>query len=101
MDWGRHLFDLAQGLIAGIGGVIAALMRKEAHNPKEIAFAAMGAVFLGFIIAKMCRVGGFDEDVSTIITALSGWIGADRTTAIIETFVKARVGAIIRETEDE
>lgn len=95
----RHIADLAQAAVAGIGGIIAALLRKETTGVLHTILVGAGAMFLGFIVAKICRISGFDEDTSIILTALSGWIGANRTSTILENVLKNRLG--IKSAEDK
>lgn len=88
----KHIADAIQALMAGAGGIIAALLRKETHTWSETLIAGAGAVFMGFIVAKVCRVAGFNEDISIIITSLSGWLGAERTSHYLEKYVAKRLG---------
>jgi len=88
----KHIADLMQALVAGIGGVIAALMRKETHGLSETIIAGAGAMFLGFIVAKICRISGLNEDTAIILTSLSGWLGAERTSRYLERMVTSRLG---------
>lgn len=88
----KHIADAIQALMAGAGGIIAALLRKETHTWSETLIAGAGAIFLGFIVAKICRVSGCNEDVSIIITSLSGWLGAERTSHYLEKWVARKLG---------
>lgn len=96
----KHMADAIQALMAGAGGIIAALLRKETHSWSDTLIAGAGAVFLGFIVAKICRVSGCNEDVSIIITSLSGWLGAERTSHYLEKFVARKLG-LSKETEKD
>lgn len=97
----KHMADAIQALMAGAGGIIAALLRKETHSWSDTLIAGAGAVFLGFIVAKICRVSGCNEDVSIIITSLSGWLGAERTSHYLEKFVARKLGLSKEAEKDE
>lgn len=97
----KHIADLVQALVAGVGGVIAALLRKETHGLSETIIAGAGAMFLGFIVAKICRISGLNEDTAIILTSLSGWLGAERTSRYLEKAVKARLGFPDKDGDDE
>lgn len=97
----RHIADLAQAAVAGVGGIIAALLRKETTGILHTILVGAGAMFLGFIVAKLCRVSGLNEDMSIIFTALSGWVGANRTSNILETLLKNRLGLKAEDKENK
>lgn len=88
----KHVADLAQAVVAGIGGMIAALLRRETTGVFHTILVGAGAMFLGFIVAKLCRISGLNEDASIIFTALSGWLGANRTSNILESILKNKLG---------
>lgn len=88
----KQVQDIAQATVAGLGGIIAALLRKETNGVWETLIAGAGAMFLGFIVAKVCRLAGFNDDTSTILIALSGWMGAERTSMFLQSWVRSKMG---------
>lgn len=98
----KQLQDIGQATVAGLGGIIAALLRKETNGAWETLIAGAGAMFLGFIVAKVCRLAGLNDDTSAIIIALSGWMGAERTSMFLQSWIERKTGIDIqKENEDD
>lgn len=84
---------LGQVALAFFGGLIGALMRREASNWQTALLAACGAGFVGFLVAKFCRATGVSEDLTYAFVGVSGWLGAARTIDYLERLIEARLGA--------
>lgn len=97
----KNLTDAAQALLAGGGGIISALMRKDARNWKEALLEGLGATFLGFVVAKVCRASGIGEDMTIVFVALSGWIGAAQTSGVLQYALSKRLGIDLRQVREE
>ena len=83
---------LGQVALAFFGGLIGALMRREASNWQTALLAACGAGFVGFLVAKFCRATGVSEDLTYAFVGVSGWLGAARTIDYLERLIEARLG---------
>lgn len=97
----KNLTDAAQALLAGGGGVISALMRKDAKTWKEALLEGLGATFLGFVVAKVCRAFGIGEDMTIVFVALSGWIGAAQTSGLLQYTLSRKFGINLRQVKEE
>lgn len=84
---------LGQVALAFLGGLIGALMRREASNWQTAFLAACGAGFVGFLVAKFCRATGVSEDLTYAFVGVAGWLGAARTIDYLERLLEARLGA--------
>lgn len=84
---------LGQVALAFFGGLIGALMRREASNWQTALLAACGAGFVGFLVAKFCRATGVSEDLTYAFVGVSGWLGAARTIDYLERLIETRLGA--------
>lgn len=83
---------LGQVALAFFGGLIGALMRREASSWQTALLAACGAGFVGFLVAKFCRATGVSEDLTYALVGVSGWLGAARTIDYLERLIEARLG---------
>lgn len=83
---------LGQVALAFFGGLIGALMRREASSWQTALLAACGAGFVGFLVAKFCRATGVSEDLTYAFVGVSGWLGAARTIDYLERLIEARLG---------
>lgn len=81
-----------QVALAFFGGLIGALMRREASSWQTALLAAAGAGFVGFLVAKFCRATGVSEDLTYALVGVSGWLGAARTIDYLERLIEARLG---------
>ncbi len=79
---------LGQVALAFFGGLIGALMRREASSWQTALLAACGAAFAGFLVAKFCRATGVSEDLTYAFVGVSGWLGAARTIGYLERLVE-------------
>lgn len=83
---------LGQVALAFFGGLIGALMRREASNWQTALLAACGAGFVGFLVAKFCRATGVSEDLTYAFVGVAGWLGAARTIDYLERLLEDRIG---------
>lgn len=83
---------LGQVALAFFGGLIGALMRKEASSWQTALLAACGAGFVGFLVAKFCRATGVSEDLTYAFVGVAGWLGAARTIDYLERLLEDRIG---------
>lgn len=83
---------LGQVALAFLGGLIGALMRREASNWQTALLAACGAGFVGFLVAKFCRATGVSEDLTYAFVGVAGWLGAARTIDYLERLIETRLG---------
>lgn len=83
---------LGQVALAFFGGLIGALMRREASNWQTASLAACGAGFVGFLVAKFCKATGVSEDLTFAFVGVAGWLGAARTIDYFERLLEARIG---------
>ena len=83
---------LGQVALAFFGGLIGALMRREASSWQTALLAACGAGFVGFLVAKFCRATGVSEDLTYAFVGVAGWLGAARTIDYLERLIETRLG---------
>ncbi|TPG65711.1 phage holin family protein [Pseudomonas arsenicoxydans] len=85
-------------LIAALGGVLGHMMRKlGAQQPirvGETVLQGVGAAFAGYLILLGCRSLDLPSDVSGVIIGLCGWLGADATLMLLQTYIykKLKIG---------
>ncbi|AAQ73377.1 holin [Burkholderia phage BcepNY3] len=84
--------SLGQVAIAFLGGLIGALMRREASTWQTAILGACGAGFVGFLVAKLCHASGLSDDWTFVMVGVSGWLGAERTISYLERLFAARLG---------
>lgn len=92
LDVDEWYAGLGQVALAFFGGLIGALMRREASSWQTALLAACGAGFVGFLVAKFCRATGVSEDLTYAFVGVSGWLGAARTIDYLERLIEARLG---------
>lgn len=92
-DFEAWYTGLGQVALAFLGGLIGALMRREASSWQTALLAAAGAGFVGFLVAKFCRSAGLSEDLTYAFVGVAGWLGAARTIDYLERLIETRLGA--------
>lgn len=78
--------------LAFFGGLIGALMRKEASNWQTAMLGAIGAGFVGLLVAKLSHAMGMSDDLTFVFVGVSGWLGAARTIDYLEKLIEGRLG---------
>lgn len=81
-----------QAALAFFGGLIGALMRREASTWQTAMLGALGAGFVGLLVAKMCHAGGVSDDMTFVFVGVAGWLGAQRTIDYLERLIESRFG---------
>ena len=86
MAWDREslITGALQAGLAGLGGLIGGLLRKELTTVREAIIGAMGAGFVGVLVGKFCHGSGLSDDNTFICVALAGLIGAERSIAMLQ-----------------
>ena len=87
--------SLSQVALAFFGGLIGALMRKEASTWQTAMLGALGAGFVGLLVAKLCHAGGVSDDLTFVFVGVSGWLGAQRTIDYLERLIESKLGVKI------
>lgn len=101
-DGGKWIEDVSQVALATFGGLIGALMRKEASSWQTAMLGALGAGFVGLLVAKFCHATGVSDDMTFVFVGVSGWLGAARTIDFLEQLIEARLGVRLpRDRADE
>lgn len=102
MDSDKWFESLSQVALAFFGGLIGALMRKEASTWQTAMLGALGAGFVGLLVAKLCHAGGVSDDLTFVFVGVSGWLGAQRTIDYLERLLESKLGVRIEpEKSDE
>jgi hypothetical protein len=81
-----------QAGLAAFGGLVGALMRKEASTWQTAMLGAVGAGFVGLLVAKACHALGVSDDLTFVFVGVSGWLGAARTIDYLERLIESRIG---------
>lgn len=92
-DSDKLLESFSQIALAFFGGLIGALMRKEASTWQAALLGAFGAGFVGLLVAKLCAATGVSSDLTFVFVGVSGWLGASRTIDYLEKVIEGRLGA--------
>ena len=94
MDIDREAWftSFSQVALAFFGGLIGALMRKEASSWQTAMLGALGAGFVGLLVAKLCHAGGVSDDLTFVFVGVSGWLGAQRTIDYLERLIESKLG---------
>ena len=95
MDSDKWFESLSQVALAFFGGLIGALMRKEASTWQTAMLGALGAGFVGLLVAKLCHAGGVSDDLTFVFVGVSGWLGAQRTIDYLERLIESKLGVKI------
>lgn len=96
MAWDREslLASAAQAALAAFGGLIGGLQRKEYATLGQSVIGALGAGFVGILVAKFCHGSGMSDDTTFVCVAVAGWMGASRTIDILQrAFARTPLGA--------
>lgn len=101
VDSGKWLDTLSQVALAFFGGLIGALMRKEASTWQTAMLGAIGAGFVGLLVAKLCHAGGVSDDLTFVFVGVSGWLGAQRTIDYLERLIESKLGVKIEDSQNE
>jgi hypothetical protein len=92
IDSDKWVESASQVGLAFFGGLIGALMRKEASNWQTAMLGAIGAGFVGLLVAKLCHATGMSDDLTFVFVGVSGWLGAARTIDYLEKLIEGRLG---------
>ena len=92
IDGEKWVESASQVGLAFFGGLIGALMRKEASNWQTAMLGAIGAGFVGLLVAKLCHATGMSDDLTFVFVGVSGWLGAARTIDYLEKLIEGRLG---------
>jgi len=86
MQWDREslIASAAQAGLAAVGGLIGGLMRKEDTTVRESIIGALGAGFVGLLVAKFCHGSGMSDDTTFVCVGVAGWLGATRTIDVLQ-----------------
>ena len=101
MDSDKWFESLSQVALAFFGGLIGALMRKEASTWQTAMLGALGAGFVGLLVAKLCHAGGVSDDLTFVFVGVSGWLGAQRTIDYLERLIESKLGVKIEPDSGE
>lgn len=93
------LESASQAGLAFFGGLIGALMRREASNWQTAMLGALGAGFVGLLVAKLCHATGVSDDMTFVFVGVSGWLGAARTIDYIERLLEGKIGMAMPRAE--
>jgi len=97
----KWIDSLSQVALAFFGGLIGALMRKEASTWQTAMLGALGAGFVGLLVAKLCHAGGVSDDLTFVFVGVSGWLGAQRTIDYLERLIESKFGVKIEEEKSD
>ncbi|WP_092296339.1 phage holin family protein [Pseudomonas sp. NFIX28] len=77
--------------IAATGGVLGHMMRKLSSNQQinvgETLLQGVGAAFAGYLVLLGCRSLNVSSDVSGVVIGLCGWLGADATLMLLQSYI--------------
>lgn len=86
------LYEYAvQAALAATGGLIGALMRDEPGGWPHVLLGAVGAGFVGLLMAHMCHAFGLSDDLTFVCVGVAGWLGAERTITYLEKILAKRL----------
>lgn len=100
IDDNKWFESLSQVALAAFGGLIGALMRREASTWQTAMPGAVGAGFVGLLVAKFCHASGVGDDLTFVFVGVSGWLGAQRTIDYLERLLEGRLGIEPREPRE-
>jgi hypothetical protein len=87
-------------VIAATGGVLGHLMRRFGTGQKisigETILQGVGAAFSGYLVLLGCRSLAVPSDVSGVVIGLCGWLGADATLMLLQSYIykKLNIGKL-------
>jgi hypothetical protein len=99
LDGEKWVESLSQVALAAFGGLIGALMRKEASSWQTAMLGALGAGFVGLLVAKFCHATGVSDDMTFVFVGVAGWLGAQRTIDYLERLIEEKLGVKIEDEE--
>jgi hypothetical protein len=76
--------------LAATGGLIGILMRDEPGGWPHMLLGAVGAGFVGLLIAHGCHALGLSDDFTFVCVGVGGWFGAERTLSLLERYLLKR-----------
>lgn len=91
-DDNKWFESVSQVALATFGGLIGALMRREASSWQTAMLGALGAGFVGLLVAKFCHATGVSDDMTFVFVGVAGWLGAARTIDYLERLLESRLG---------
>jgi len=107
----KAIKTFAYALFAAIGGCLGHLLRTINARQKVVFSVALleslSAGFVGMIVVFFCGAMGLDEQWTGILAGIFGWLGAQSSLRILESFVFKKLGislpqgATLRERENE
>lgn len=92
LDSDKWFESVSQVALATFGGLIGALMRREASSWQTAMLGALGAGFVGLLVAKFCHATGVSDDMTFVFVGVAGWLGAARTIDYLERLLESRLG---------
>jgi hypothetical protein len=92
LDTSKWFESASQVALAFFGGLIGALMRREASSWQTALLGAAGAGFVGLLVAKFCAATGVSDDMTFVFVGVAGWLGASRTIDFLETLIEKQLG---------
>ena len=101
IDNDKWVESLSQVALAFFGGLIGALMRREASSWQTAMLGAIGAGFVGLLVAKLSHAFGVSDDLTFVFVGVSGWLGAQRTIDFLERLIEAKFGVRIDDDRPE
>lgn len=101
IDNDKWFESLSQVALAFFGGLIGALMRREASTWQTAMLGAIGAGFVGLLVAKFCHATGVSDDMTFVFVGVAGWLGAQRTIDYLERLIEHKLGVKIDEEKSE
>lgn len=82
-------------VVAAIGGILGHLMRKFSRGQPvslaETLLQGVSAAFAGYLVLLACRASGAPTEVSGVLTGLCGWLGADASLMVLQTYIYRRL----------
>jgi uncharacterized membrane protein (UPF0136 family) len=95
-DW----LAVAFTMLAAVGGLLGYLVRSMDKRQRiswplaVVKFLTSG--FVGFLVLLACRSSGVTDEWTGVVVGVSGWLGADVTIRIIESWVRTKLGIDLR-----
>jgi hypothetical protein len=81
---------IVQAGLAATGGIIGSLMRDEPGGWPHMLLGAVGAGFVGLLVAHGCHALGLSDDFTFVCVGVAGWLGAERTITYLEKYLLKR-----------
>lgn len=89
-------------VIAATGGVLGYMMRRLGSGQQihvgETILQGVGAAFAGYLVLLGCRALAVPSEVSGVVIGLCGWLGADATLMLLQSYIykKLNIGKLER-----